>query len=95
MTITDVLLTADIVSDGVLLYVPTRLLMILSDRNLRTRLILIFSTCIITSLVGLAHATEIFRAGYASRVYTAIIEVHISFSNSNSALLDINLTYPS
>lgn len=49
--------------------------MILSDKNLRIRLILLFSTCIITSLVGLAHAIEIFREGYASRLYTAIIEV--------------------
>ncbi|KAJ3556567.1 hypothetical protein NP233_g11947 [Leucocoprinus birnbaumii] len=71
-------LIADILSDGVLLFIPTRLLMILSDKNLRTRLILIFSTCVITSGVGLGHAIEIFKSIHNSRVYTAIIENNIA-----------------
>ncbi|KAF9449011.1 hypothetical protein P691DRAFT_799740 [Macrolepiota fuliginosa MF-IS2] len=80
-------LIADVLSDGVLLYVPTRLLMILSDKNLRIRLILIFSTCIITSLVGLAHAIEIFRTSDASRVYTAIIENNIALIVCNTPVI--------
>ncbi|KAF5363412.1 hypothetical protein D9756_001078 [Leucocoprinus leucothites] len=80
-------LIADILSDGVLLFVPTRLLMILSDKNLRMRLILIFSTCVITSGVGIGHAIEIFRSFHNSRVYTAIIENNIALIVCNTPVI--------
>ncbi|XP_006457554.1 hypothetical protein AGABI2DRAFT_123411 [Agaricus bisporus var. bisporus H97] len=79
--------TADVLADGVLLYVPTRLLMILSDKTLRTRLILIFSTCIITSLVGLAHVVETFKSEYGARIYTAIIENNIALIVCNTPII--------
>lgn len=88
--------TADILADGVLVYVPTRLLMILSDKTLRIRLILIFSTCIITSMVGLAHAAETFKSQYGTRIYTAIIEVR-PFTSSSPLMfthLEIRTTLP-
>ncbi|KAF7776850.1 hypothetical protein Agabi119p4_5243 [Agaricus bisporus var. burnettii] len=80
-------LIADVLADGVLLYVPTRLLMILSDKTLRTRLILIFSTCIITSLVGLAHVVETFKSEYGARIYTAIIENNIALIVCNTPII--------
>ncbi|KXN92029.1 hypothetical protein AN958_10821 [Leucoagaricus sp. SymC.cos] len=71
----------------VISYIPTCLLMILSDKYLRICLILIFSTCIITSIAGLAHAIEIVKFLHSARIYTAIIENNVALIICNTPIL--------
>jgi len=49
-------LTTDVAADGLLLIMPIMLFRMLDDRRLRRRLIAIFSTCIITTVVSLVHS---------------------------------------
>jgi len=48
-------LTTDVVADGSLLIMPIMLFRMLEDRRLRRRLMGIFSTCIVTTIVSLVH----------------------------------------
>ncbi|KAJ8096298.1 hypothetical protein PM082_011453 [Marasmius tenuissimus] len=51
--------TADILADSFLLFAPLRVLMHLKDKTVRKKLIIIFSTCLITTIVSLVHAAFI------------------------------------
>lgn len=48
---------ADIISDGLLLAAPLKLLQGLQENGLRRRLMIIFSACVVTTIVSLVHAT--------------------------------------
>ncbi|PFH50956.1 hypothetical protein AMATHDRAFT_143737 [Amanita thiersii Skay4041] len=56
-------LTSDVLADATLLLTPIILFRILSDKWLRYRLVAIFSTCIITTILSLVHAVFIIRVG--------------------------------
>ena len=66
---------ADIVSDSVLLLSPAFLFRTIRDPWLRHRLIAIFSTCIVTTVISLVHASYILTAGGTRVVIAALVEV--------------------
>lgn len=68
---------ADVVADSILIAAPLKLLAGLQDKGLRRRLIVIFSTCIVTTIVSLVHAAYILRLGGPKVVVAAIVEVRI------------------
>lgn len=72
---------ADVLADCCLLYAPMRLFRSIMNRNLRKRLILIFSTCIMTTVVSLVHASFILISGGPREIIAAIVEVSNRSSN--------------
>jgi hypothetical protein len=56
-------LVTDILADLFLLFAPLKVLSRLQDKALRKKLIIIFSTCIITTIVSLVHAAYILTVG--------------------------------
>ncbi|KAF8996401.1 hypothetical protein BDZ89DRAFT_1258385 [Hymenopellis radicata] len=56
-------LVSDVVADLVLLIAPLKLLSCIQDAGLRRRLMVIFSTCIVTTVVSLTHASYILTFG--------------------------------
>ena len=71
------MIPADIIADGILLIAPLRLLCALMDKMLRRRLMLIFSTCIVTTIVSLVHAAYIIKNGGPKILVAAVVEVRI------------------
>ncbi|RDB18573.1 hypothetical protein Hypma_000322 [Hypsizygus marmoreus] len=72
-------LVSDVVADTILLIAPLRLLASIRDKWLRYRLMIIFSTCIVTTVVSLVHAVYILTAAGAPRVIiSALVEDPIS-----------------
>uniref|UniRef100_A0A0W0FQ49 Rhodopsin domain-containing protein n=1 Tax=Moniliophthora roreri TaxID=221103 RepID=A0A0W0FQ49_MONRR len=71
-------LVTDIFADTILVAVPVRLIMTLSDKKLRRRLLVIFSTCLITTAVSLVHAAFIFVGAGHQEVMAAIAEDCVS-----------------
>lgn len=69
-------LPADVIADSLLLAAPLRLLQSLEDKSLRRRLIFIFSTCIVTTIVSLIHAVYIFKHGGPKVLIAAFVEVN-------------------
>lgn len=47
---------SDVIADSILLVVPVRLFMIIKEKKLRYRMIFIFGTCIVTTIVSTVHA---------------------------------------
>lgn len=72
--------TADIFADCMLLWIPMRLFRSIMSRNLRKRLMVIFSTCIMTTIVSLVHASFILVSGGPREIMAAIIEVFVNIS---------------
>lgn len=70
-------LPADVIADSLLLAAPLRLLQGLEDKPLRRRLIFIFSTCIVTTIVSLIHAVYIFKHGGPKVLIAAFVEVNV------------------
>lgn len=68
--------TADIIADSILLAAPLELLQSLRDKRLRRRLIFIFSTCIVTTIVSLIHAVYIFKHEGPKVLIVAFVEVN-------------------
>ena len=67
---------ADILADLILICVPVRLF--LNSRleaGLKTRLIIIFSASILTTVVSLVHAYYLLRVGGTDVLISAIVEV--------------------
>ncbi|KAK7015210.1 hypothetical protein VNI00_019140 [Paramarasmius palmivorus] len=71
-------LFTDILADAILVIVPVRLILTLSDKKLRRRLGVIFSTCLITTAVSLVHAAFIFIGAGHQEVMAAIAEDCVS-----------------
>lgn len=69
--------TADIISDGILLLVPVSLFMTIQEKKLRYRLMVIFGTCIVTTIVSFVHAAYLFEAKKVPIVISAVIEVSL------------------
>lgn len=66
---------ADVIADLILMLAPLRLFAILRDNWVRYRLIVIFSTCIITTVVSLVHAVYILTTGGSNVIISALVEV--------------------
>jgi hypothetical protein len=71
-------LITDVIADSLLLAAPLRLLQSLEDKRLRRRLVFIFSTCIVTTIVSLVHAIYIFKHGGPKVIIAAFVENCIS-----------------
>ena len=75
--------TADTFADLVLIVAPLRLLWDIQLRPaLRVRLMAIFSTSIITTIVSLVHAVIVLRIGGLEEAMAAIFEVSARFALS-------------
>ncbi|TEB04485.1 hypothetical protein FA13DRAFT_1750552, partial [Coprinellus micaceus] len=72
----------DIVADSAALIIPLRLLVVLQDKWLRTRLMAIFSTCMITTAVSIVHAIFILRSKSPAIVIIALVEVSVSLPST-------------
>lgn len=62
-------------ADIIVLVVPLQLLLVLQDRWLRSRLMMIFSTCMITTVASLIHAGFILSSDGPPIVIAALVEV--------------------
>jgi hypothetical protein len=51
--------------------------MVITDRKLRYRAMIIFGTCIVTTIVSLVHAAYIFQALDTSILISAFVEVRV------------------
>ncbi|KAJ6624870.1 hypothetical protein B0H10DRAFT_680622 [Mycena sp. CBHHK59/15] len=71
-------LISDVLSDTLLIVVPLQLFWHLEDNCLRRRLCVIFSTCIITTIVSLVHAVLILTRGGPKVLVAAVVEDCIS-----------------
>jgi len=71
-------LVSDVIADSLLLAAPLKLLQGLEDKPLRRRLIFIFSTCIVTTIVSLVHAVYIFKHGGPKVLIAAFVENCVS-----------------
>jgi len=66
---------ADTIADTILIVAPLRLLSGLLDKTLRRRLMIIFSTCVVTTIVSLVHAAYIIKNGGPKILVAAVVEV--------------------
>ncbi|KII85936.1 hypothetical protein PLICRDRAFT_94109 [Plicaturopsis crispa FD-325 SS-3] len=71
-------LTTDVVADSILLWSPLKILSGLDDKVLRRRLMIIFSTCIATTIVSLVHAVFILEDEGVKVILVAIVENGVS-----------------
>ncbi|KAF5379013.1 hypothetical protein D9615_006052 [Tricholomella constricta] len=71
-------LVTDILADTILIVAPLKLIRNLSDQRLRRRLTIIFSTCLVTTIVSLVHAAFLFVRPDYKVVIAAIVEVCVS-----------------
>lgn len=71
-------------ADATVLVIPLRLLVVLQYRWLRSRLMVVFSTCMITTVVSLVHAVLILTSKGPEIVILALVE-------SNASLIVCNL----
>ncbi|KAF4571590.1 hypothetical protein EYR40_008087 [Pleurotus pulmonarius] len=81
-------LITDVFADLSLIAIPTKLLWNLRvSRSQRIRLLLTFSTSIITTVVSLVHAFYVLRVGGLEELIAAIVENSVSLIVCNSAVL--------
>jgi len=71
-------LITDVLADLFLLLAPLRVFMHLHDKGLRRKLVVIFSTCIATTIVSLVHAAFILTTGGIKVIVSALVEDNIS-----------------
>jgi hypothetical protein len=66
-----------VVSDTVLLVAPIRIFMVIIDVKLRYRVMIIFGTCIVTTIVSLVHAAFIFQSKSLPELIAGAVEVRV------------------
>ncbi|KAJ7798094.1 hypothetical protein B0H14DRAFT_2908205, partial [Mycena olivaceomarginata] len=80
-------LVTDVLTDSILLFAPLQLFRSLADKMLRRKLTLIFSTCVVTTIiylqVSLVHAAFILRNGGVKEIISAIVEDCLSLIVAN------------
>ncbi|KAK7435207.1 hypothetical protein VKT23_019776 [Stygiomarasmius scandens] len=76
-------LVTDVIADAILLFSPLNLLRGLADPSLRRKLGIIFSTCVITTIVSLVHAAYIINRAGIKVLISAIVEDCISLIVAN------------
>lgn len=81
-------LISDIYADASLIAAPLRLLWNLGvTRAQRNRLLLVFSSSIITAIASLIHAYYVLRVGGLDEVFVAIVEICVSLLVCNLAVV--------
>ncbi|KAI9507873.1 hypothetical protein F5148DRAFT_50113 [Russula earlei] len=76
-------LVSDVLADLALMLLPIRLIRGIKDNGLRWRLILIFSTSIVTTVVSLVHAAYIITRGGIPVIISALVEDCMSLTVAN------------
>ncbi|KAI0053213.1 hypothetical protein FA95DRAFT_1552711 [Auriscalpium vulgare] len=76
-------LVSDVISDSLLITLPLRLIHGIRDTRLRRRVMFIFSTSIVTTVVSLVHAVYIIRSGGKNVLIAAIVELGMSLTVAN------------
>ncbi|KAI0050480.1 hypothetical protein FA95DRAFT_1570553 [Auriscalpium vulgare] len=76
-------LVSDIIADILLITLPLRLIHGIKDKGLRRRLIFIFSTSIVTTIVSLVHAAYIITIGGKNVLISALVEDCMSLTVAN------------
>ncbi len=66
---------ADIISDGLLLYFPTRQFTRIQDQKLRFRLTVIYGSCVLTTLTSFVHAAYLLKRQLLFIAISAVVEV--------------------
>ncbi|KAG5651518.1 hypothetical protein H0H81_008355 [Sphagnurus paluster] len=78
----------DIYADSALIVAPLRLLWNLGvTRAQRNRLLMVFSSSIVTTVASLIHAYYVLRVGGLDEVFVAIIEICVSLMVCNLAVI--------
>ncbi|KAF5382040.1 hypothetical protein D9615_004208 [Tricholomella constricta] len=81
-------LISDIYADATLIAAPLRLLWNLGvTRAQRNRLLLVFSSSVVTSAASLIHAYYVLRVGGLDEVFVAVVEICVSLLVCNLAVL--------
>ncbi|KAJ7759983.1 hypothetical protein B0H16DRAFT_1533256 [Mycena metata] len=83
----------DIISDSILLFAPLLLFRDLLDKSLRRKLSLIFSTCVVTTIVSLVHAAFLLRNSGINIAISATVEGCLSLIVANIPVININDRY--
>ncbi|KAJ7793109.1 hypothetical protein B0H13DRAFT_1935549 [Mycena leptocephala] len=73
-------LVTDVISDTILLLAPLPLFRNLIDKSLGYKLILMFSTCVVTAIVSLAHSAFILRNDQMKVLISAPVEIQNGLS---------------
>ncbi|KAJ7609063.1 hypothetical protein FB45DRAFT_1039220 [Roridomyces roridus] len=73
----------DVIADSILLIAPIPLFRHLADKALRRKLTIIFSTCVVTTVVSLVHAAFILRRGGVKVLISALVENSLSLIVAN------------
>ncbi|KAI0056517.1 hypothetical protein BV25DRAFT_1832172 [Artomyces pyxidatus] len=76
-------LVSDIFADMLLILLPLRLLHGIKDMSLYRRLIFIFSTSIVTTIVSMVHAAYIITSGGSKVLVSALVEDCLSLTVAN------------
>ncbi|EJD36626.1 hypothetical protein AURDEDRAFT_117041 [Auricularia subglabra TFB-10046 SS5] len=76
-------LVTDILSDGLLVFAPLRMIRFVANKGLRRRLMFIFSTSVVTTIVSLVHAAYILSEGGPKVLVAAIVEDTVSLMVAN------------
>ncbi|KAF7342333.1 hypothetical protein MVEN_01821700 [Mycena venus] len=77
-----IIVTADVIADSILLFAPLPLFRNLINKALRRRLTLIFSTCVVTTIVSLVHSVLIL-SGASQALIAALVEDCVSLIVAN------------
>jgi len=81
-------LITDIIADILLIVVPVRLLTSTNlERGLKTRLVIIFSATMLTTIVGLVHAAYLLEVRGVDAIVSAIVEVAVCIIVCNLVVL--------
>ncbi|KAF7342309.1 hypothetical protein MVEN_01819300 [Mycena venus] len=76
-------LVTDIVADSILLFSPWPLFQDLLDKGMGRKLMIIFSTCVVTTVVSLVHAAYILRNGGVKVIISTVVEDCMSLIVAN------------
>lgn len=76
-------LVSDVLADLALILLPLRLIRGIKEKRLRWRLIFIFSTAIVTTVVSLVHAAYIITRGGIPVIISALVEDCMSLTVAN------------
>ncbi|KAH6915740.1 hypothetical protein BKA70DRAFT_469072 [Coprinopsis sp. MPI-PUGE-AT-0042] len=84
-------------ADFLLLMVPLHSLVVLQDHRLRTRLMMIFSTCIVTAVVSVMHAVFILTSDGPEVIIVALVESSVALVVCNvpviaTSIFDLSAT---
>lgn len=74
---------SDVIADLLLIILPIRLIRGITDKGLQRRLVFIFSTAIITTIVSLVHAAFIINEGTTTVLVSALVEDCMSLTVAN------------